>query len=151
MIDCLAAVTIPILFGAIAFLIRKLTGKGSSQSNRTIICVSLVQAAGYGIAALILQLFSNLNLWTGTVIPLAVLIPACAVTTFAVSFSDLLHSDRASRFLKISGPLHLQPVFRGVRCHGGAVAESLFARGICLPSGTGMTPKDLARVLREMA
>ena len=48
-------------------------------------------------------------------------------------------------------PLHLQPVFRGVRCHGGAVAESLFARGICLPSGTGMTPKDLARVLREMA
>ena len=103
MIDCLAAVTIPILFGAIAFLIRKLTGKGSSQSNRTIICVSLVQAAGYGIAALILQLFSNLNLWTGTVIPLAVLIPACAVTTFAVSFSDLLHSDRASRFLKISG------------------------------------------------
>ena len=61
MIDCLAAVTIPILFGAIAFLIRKHTGKGSSQSNRTIICVSLVQAAGYGIAALILQLFSNLN------------------------------------------------------------------------------------------
>lgn len=103
MIDCLAAVTISILFGAIAFLIRKLTGKGSSQSNRTIICVSLVQAAGYGIAALILQLFSNLNLWTGTVIPLVVLISACAVTTFAVSFSDLLHNDRASRFLKISG------------------------------------------------
>ena len=103
MIDCLVAVIVPLLFGAIAFLIRKFTGKGSRKSNITVICVSLIQAAGYGIAALILHLFSNLNLWSGTVIPLAVLIPACAVTTLTVSFSDFLHSERVSRFIKIAG------------------------------------------------
>ena len=103
MIDCLAAVAIPLLSGAAAFLIRKFTGKDSSQSNKSIICVSVVQAAGYGIAALILHLFSNLSLWTSPVIPLAVLIPACVVTTFTVSFSDLSHSDRVSCFLKIAG------------------------------------------------
>lgn len=103
MIDCLAAVIVPLLFGAIAFLIRKFTGKGSRKSNITVICVSLIQAAGYGIAALILHLFSNLNLWSGMVIPLAVLIPACAVTTLTVSLSDLLHSEKASRFIKIAG------------------------------------------------
>lgn len=103
MIDCLVAVIVPLLFGAIAFLIRKFTGKGSRKSNITVICVSLIQAAGYGIAALILHLFSNLNLWSGTVIPLAVLIPACAVTTLTVSLSDLLHIERVSRFIKIAG------------------------------------------------
>lgn len=48
-------------------------------------------------------------------------------------------------------PLHLQPVFRGCRVYGGKVAESLFTRGLCLPSGTGMTARDLARVTQEMA
>jgi dTDP-4-amino-4,6-dideoxygalactose transaminase len=43
-------------------------------------------------------------------------------------------------------PMHLQPVFRGVRARGGAVAEDLFARGLCLPSGTGMTRGDVERV-----
>ena len=48
-------------------------------------------------------------------------------------------------------PLHLQPVFKGCRTYGGKVAEDLFARGVCLPSGTGMTARDLARVTLEMA
>ena len=48
-------------------------------------------------------------------------------------------------------PMHLQPVFKGCRTYGGAVAEDLFARGLCLPSGTGMSDRDLARVAREMA
>jgi pyridoxal phosphate-dependent aminotransferase EpsN len=44
-------------------------------------------------------------------------------------------------------PLHLQPVFAGCRCRGGAVARDLFERGLCLPSGSGMTEADLARVV----
>lgn len=48
-------------------------------------------------------------------------------------------------------PLHLQPVFKDCKSYGGAVAEDLFARGLCLPSGTGMTARDLARVTQEMA
>ena len=43
-------------------------------------------------------------------------------------------------------PLHLQPVFAGVRSFGGGVAEDLFRRGICLPSGAGLTHGDLERI-----
>jgi dTDP-4-amino-4,6-dideoxygalactose transaminase len=43
-------------------------------------------------------------------------------------------------------PMHLQPVFEGARCVGGAVAERIFARGLCLPSGTAMTSADIERV-----
>ena len=42
--------------------------------------------------------------------------------------------------------MHLQPVFRGAETHGGEVAEDLFARGLCLPSGTGMTASDMERI-----
>jgi dTDP-4-amino-4,6-dideoxygalactose transaminase len=44
-------------------------------------------------------------------------------------------------------PLHLQPVFAGTRCVGGAVAQSLFDNGLCLPSGSGLTDADIARVI----
>lgn len=43
-------------------------------------------------------------------------------------------------------PMHLQPVFAQCPHFGGAVAEDLFARGICLPSGTGLTSADLNRI-----
>lgn len=45
-------------------------------------------------------------------------------------------------------PLHLQPVFQGCEVIGGAVAEELFQRGLCLPSGTGMTEADIERVVK---
>jgi len=43
-------------------------------------------------------------------------------------------------------PMHLQPVFAGRRMFGGAVSEDLFARGLCLPSGTAMDREDVLRV-----
>jgi pyridoxal phosphate-dependent aminotransferase EpsN len=43
-------------------------------------------------------------------------------------------------------PMHLQPVFRGRRVIGGAVAEHLFDRGLCLPSGSALTEGDLERI-----
>jgi len=43
-------------------------------------------------------------------------------------------------------PMHRQAVFRNCRIRGGAVSEDLFARGLCLPSGTAMTDLDLERV-----
>ena len=45
-------------------------------------------------------------------------------------------------------PLHLQPVYRTAEVFGGAVAEDLFARGLCLPSGTAMSDADVDRVVR---
>ena len=63
-------------------------------------------------------------------------------------------------------PMHLQPVFargqgsgiRGqekkqryaARVVGGEVAEDLFNRGLCLPSGTAMTGGDLDRVIETL-
>jgi pyridoxal phosphate-dependent aminotransferase EpsN len=44
-------------------------------------------------------------------------------------------------------PMHLQPVFRGVTVFGGAVSEAIYAKGLCLPSGTGMTDDDIERVV----
>jgi dTDP-4-amino-4,6-dideoxygalactose transaminase len=43
-------------------------------------------------------------------------------------------------------PLHLQPVFAHCRVRGGSVAETLFARGLCLPSGSSLTEAELDRV-----
>ncbi len=64
-------------------------------------------------------------------------------------------------------PMHMQPVFtsrgqksevRGqqekqryqCRVVGGKVAEGLFEKGLCLPSGTAMTNSDLDRVIDTM-
>jgi dTDP-4-amino-4,6-dideoxygalactose transaminase len=44
-------------------------------------------------------------------------------------------------------PLHLQPVFGGCRSLGGTVAEKIFDRGLCLPSGSQMTDDDLSEVV----
>jgi len=44
-------------------------------------------------------------------------------------------------------PMHRQPVFRPFERIGGSVADSLFADGLCLPSGSGLTRGDLERVV----
>jgi dTDP-4-amino-4,6-dideoxygalactose transaminase len=44
-------------------------------------------------------------------------------------------------------PMHLQPVFASARRAGGAAAERIFERGLCLPSGSQMTEDDLGRVV----
>jgi dTDP-4-amino-4,6-dideoxygalactose transaminase len=73
---------------------------------------------------------------------------------------------RASR----STQMHMQPVFRveglksqgprfkgyqrnrtyKARVVGGEVAEGFFNRGLCLPSGTAMTDRDLDRVIETI-
>ncbi|MBI5633952.1 MAG: DegT/DnrJ/EryC1/StrS family aminotransferase, partial [Nitrospirae bacterium] len=47
-------------------------------------------------------------------------------------------------------PMHLQPVFKGAPMRGGSVCEDLFARGLCLPSGTAMTEIDLERIVETI-
>ncbi|RZJ89005.1 MAG: aminotransferase class I/II-fold pyridoxal phosphate-dependent enzyme, partial [Brevundimonas sp.] len=43
-------------------------------------------------------------------------------------------------------PMHLQPVFAGATVSGGAVAEDLFDRGLCLPSGSDLDDFTIDRV-----
>ena len=47
-------------------------------------------------------------------------------------------------------PLHLQPAFRDAPRAGGGVAAALFERGLCLPSGCGMTEAEQARVIETV-
>ncbi len=44
-------------------------------------------------------------------------------------------------------PLHLQPLFADNEVVGGEVAERIFERGLCLPSGPGLTVRDQDRVI----
>ena len=48
-------------------------------------------------------------------------------------------------------PLHMQPVFRGCKMRGGKVAEHVFERGLCLPSGSNLTPSNLDRIVDVIA
>lgn len=43
-------------------------------------------------------------------------------------------------------PMHQQPVFAGAASELTGVADALFAEGLCLPSGTGMSDGDVMRV-----
>ncbi len=43
-------------------------------------------------------------------------------------------------------PMHMQPVFASCRAFGGAVAEDLFRRGVCLPSGSGLGDAEWLRI-----
>ena len=47
-------------------------------------------------------------------------------------------------------PMHLQPVFKDCKYYVNGISEDLFNRGICLPSGTNMTKKDLERVVNKI-
>jgi dTDP-4-amino-4,6-dideoxygalactose transaminase len=47
-------------------------------------------------------------------------------------------------------PMHLQPVFAGTPFYGTQVAEDLFNRGLCLPSGSNLTDEERNRILRVL-
>ena len=43
-------------------------------------------------------------------------------------------------------PMHLQPVFQDAPYYGGTVAEDLFVKGLCLPSGSNLNDEDRERI-----
>lgn len=47
-------------------------------------------------------------------------------------------------------PMHMQPIYSDNPYYGGTVAEELFARGLCLPSGSSLTDDDIARVIKAI-
>ncbi|MGN6104855.1 MAG: DegT/DnrJ/EryC1/StrS family aminotransferase [Kofleriaceae bacterium] len=47
-------------------------------------------------------------------------------------------------------PMHLQASFSGCQAIGGAVAEDLFDRGLCLPSGSNLEPTALERIVSHV-
>lgn len=47
-------------------------------------------------------------------------------------------------------PMHAQPLYADADVVGGGCAERLFARGLCLPSGSAMTDGDIERVVASV-
>lgn len=47
-------------------------------------------------------------------------------------------------------PMHMQPVYEGYPYYGGDCAESIFDRGLCLPSGSILTDEQIATVIAEI-
>lgn len=50
-------------------------------------------------------------------------------------------------------PMHIQPIFDDApyyACYGGDVSATLFGRGLCLPSGCGLTDDEVGRVIAEV-
>ncbi|MFW6222064.1 MAG: DegT/DnrJ/EryC1/StrS family aminotransferase, partial [Bacteroidota bacterium] len=46
----------------------------------------------------------------------------------------------------IWNPMHLQPIYKSAPAYINGVSENLFRTGICLPSGTDLTSKDVERI-----
>ena len=44
-------------------------------------------------------------------------------------------------------PMHLQPIFNASPKYSNGTSEDLFERGLCLPSGSNLTTKDLERIV----
>ena len=67
--------------------------------------------------------------------------------------SDSVRKELESRNIEarpVWKPLHLQPVFSGCEKRGGSVAQHIFDKGLCLPSSSNLTSKDLDRVIETI-
>ncbi|KAB1071285.1 aminotransferase class I/II-fold pyridoxal phosphate-dependent enzyme [Tamlana haliotis] len=60
----------------------------------------------------------------------------------------LLKDDIESR--PLWKPMHLQPVFKDNLHFTNGVSEDLFNKGLCLPSGSNLSPDDLARIMENI-
>lgn len=47
-------------------------------------------------------------------------------------------------------PMHLQPIFKDSPYYGESVAENLFNKGLCLPSGSNLTSEERGRILHVL-
>ena len=62
-----------------------------------------------------------------------------------------LHLDKDNiESRRLWKPMHLQPIFKDSISYTNGVAEDLFNRGLCLPSGSNMSNNDLQRVISKI-
>ena len=47
-------------------------------------------------------------------------------------------------------PMHMQPVYRQYESIGGEVCEQIFEHGLCLPSGSALSPQEQERVIKTL-
>jgi dTDP-4-amino-4,6-dideoxygalactose transaminase len=83
------------------------------------------------------------NRWLSTIL----INPALANGVTKELVADALATDNIE-CRPLWKPMHLQPVFEGTPYYGVGVSEDLFENGLCLPSGSNLTDKDLDRVVK---
>lgn len=79
--------------------------------------------------------------------------PNCWLTVMMTP--DLVEPEQLIAALETEGiesrrawkPMHTQPLYADAKAVGGKVAESIFDRGVCLPSGSAMTDDQVDRVI----
>jgi pyridoxal phosphate-dependent aminotransferase EpsN len=71
---------------------------------------------------------------------------------FGLSAGDLIRQLEAANVESrpVWKPMHTQPLYRGYECIGGAVAEDLNRRGICLPSSSCLTGAEQEFVIERV-
>lgn len=71
---------------------------------------------------------------------------------FGLSAADLIRELEAANVeaRPVWKPMHTQPLYRGHECVGGAVAEDLNRRGICLPSSSSLSEAEQAFVIERV-
>lgn len=47
-------------------------------------------------------------------------------------------------------PMHLQPIFQDYPYYGSSVSETIFEKGLCLPSGSNLLDIDKERITRVL-
>ena len=47
-------------------------------------------------------------------------------------------------------PMHLQPLYKELPMRGGEISQTLFERGLILPSGSGMSDSDIGMILEAL-
>jgi dTDP-4-amino-4,6-dideoxygalactose transaminase len=66
-----------------------------------------------------------------------------------IDIQEALHADNID-CRPLWKPMHLQPVFKNALYYGSGVSERLFNSGLCLPSGSNLTEKELNRVVNRI-
>ncbi|OQP56293.1 DegT/DnrJ/EryC1/StrS family aminotransferase [Niastella populi] len=66
-----------------------------------------------------------------------------------IDIQEALHADNID-CRPLWKPMHLQPIFENDLYYGSGVSERLFEKGLCLPSGSNLTEKELNRVVNRI-
>lgn len=66
-----------------------------------------------------------------------------------IDIQEALHADNID-CRPLWKPMHLQPIFKNALYYGNGVSERLFDKGLCLPSGSNLTEKELNRVVNRI-
>lgn len=83
------------------------------------------------------------NFWLTTIL----IDPKCGITPDEVRIA-LNEENIETRLLW--RPMHMQPIYKDAPYYGTNVCERLFEQGLCLPSGSSLTNKEVNRVISAL-